>query len=168
MNRLNYNLMFFPVKKKYREMSVILHPDHSKDDGSKFRALKLAYDVLVNPDRRLKYDTNGVIDPHVYIVTDSQLENCRNRYRGTESELQAIRNAWLAHRGNIVRSMNDVPFMWGNFADPLDPERARFQSVIDGMIHDGQVPATFTKKRKLELEDKVAEAQISKCSKHTN
>lgn len=150
------------MKKKYRELSIVWHPDHSKDDGSKFRALKRAYDVLVDPERRAKYDANGVIDPHVYIVTDSVLNSCRNRYRGSESEQQSIRNSWIAHRGNLVRTMNDVPFIWGNFADPLDAERIRVEAIINEMIRSELVPANFTVKRQLKDENNQVEAKRRK------
>lgn len=153
------------MKKKYRELSIVWHPDHSKGDGSKFRALKKAYDVLMDPERRAKYDANGVIDSHVYIVTDSVLNSCRNRYRGSESEQQSIRNSWIAHRGNVVRTMNDVPFMWGNFADPLDAERIRFEAIINEMIRKELVPANFTMKRRLELKDEIIEVKTKRRKK---
>lgn len=50
------------IKAGYKKKSKQHHPDIAKDDGAKFRDVKLAYEVLSNPDRRARYDRTGRYD----------------------------------------------------------------------------------------------------------
>ena len=45
------------LKKAYRRLSLVYHPDKSgSSDSSDFQVLKRAYDVLSNAEFRLQYD----------------------------------------------------------------------------------------------------------------
>lgn len=50
----------FEVKAAYRFMAQAFHPDKQDGDEEKFKNIKLAYEVLSDPDRRAHYDANGV------------------------------------------------------------------------------------------------------------
>ncbi|KAG8889464.1 hypothetical protein FRB98_004149 [Tulasnella sp. 332] len=52
------------IKDRYRELAVVLHPDkapakHRSTAESKFREVKRAYEVLIDPERRAAYDALG-------------------------------------------------------------------------------------------------------------
>lgn len=52
------------IKKAYRKLAKILHPDHNKDDPKakdKFAELSAAYELLSDPQKKQQYD-NGEID----------------------------------------------------------------------------------------------------------
>lgn len=50
------------IKKAYRSLSKIHHPDKS-GDSEKFRRIAEAYEVLMDPERRSRYDATGRIAP---------------------------------------------------------------------------------------------------------
>lgn len=50
------------IKKAYRKLAMMYHPDRNKDDKtaeSKFKEINEAYAVLSNPEKRKQYDTFG-------------------------------------------------------------------------------------------------------------
>lgn len=50
------------VRKAYRKLSAKYHPDKEGGDRDKFEQIKLAYDVLIDPKRRQRYDATGRTD----------------------------------------------------------------------------------------------------------
>lgn len=50
------------IKKAYKRLAMKYHPDRDGGDKAEFEKIKLAYDVLVDPVRRERYDKNGTID----------------------------------------------------------------------------------------------------------
>lgn len=124
------------IRAAYQKAIKSAHPDHG-GSNEKFQQVKNAFEVLIDPVARSKYDLNGNIDGHkmVYIVTDEVLHQCRARFRESESELQAIRHAYMVHRGSIVKLLKDVPFLWSNYTDRYDSERQRVEGIIKGILH---------------------------------
>lgn len=121
------------IKKAYQHLILSAHPDHG-GSNAKFVEIKRAFEILVDGPKRKRYDLTGIIETKVsaLIVSDELLQQCRARYRGSESETQAIRNAWMTHRGSMVQTLKDVPFMWADYTNPYDPESVRVQAVING------------------------------------
>lgn len=50
------------IKAAYRRWSSVYHPDMPEGDEAKFREVKEAYDILINPKRRTRYDLRGRTD----------------------------------------------------------------------------------------------------------
>ena len=50
------------IRKAYRKLSAQHHPDKEGGDRDKFEQVKLAYDVLIDPKRRKRYDATGRTD----------------------------------------------------------------------------------------------------------
>jgi DnaJ-class molecular chaperone len=44
------------IKKAFRKLSLIYHPDRDSGDAEKFKNITTAYEVLSNPEKRRKYD----------------------------------------------------------------------------------------------------------------
>lgn len=53
------------IKKSYRRLAKIYHPDLHKGSDIKFKEINEAYDVLSNPDKKSKYDMGGLAKPIV-------------------------------------------------------------------------------------------------------
>lgn len=47
------------IKKAYKKLSMKYHPDRETGDEIKFKALKEAYEILSDEERRAKYDATG-------------------------------------------------------------------------------------------------------------
>lgn len=50
------------VKAAYRKLSAIHHPDKATGDVNRFREIQAAYEVLVDPVKRKRFDTTGRTD----------------------------------------------------------------------------------------------------------
>jgi len=48
------------IKKSYRRLSVLYHPDKTPGKADKFNGIRDAYEVLSNADSRVLYDTGGM------------------------------------------------------------------------------------------------------------
>lgn len=53
------------IKKAHRKMSMELHPDQPGGDGERFREVQEAFELLIDDDRRLRYDRTGKISSPV-------------------------------------------------------------------------------------------------------
>ncbi|KAI8980425.1 hypothetical protein BDB01DRAFT_228130 [Pilobolus umbonatus] len=80
------------IKKAYRQLAIIHHPDKSKDSGEKFKELAHAYSILSDPETRKEYDLNRIE------VSDSEPEVQQDRETGPDfshfpdSYYQHVRN----------------------------------------------------------------------------
>lgn len=102
VSNLQINCLHSPVTKAYHKKSLLVHPDTAQRgksaDGStintteKFQILHKAYEVLMDAEKRILYDTRGIIvnETKSYIVTDAQFEKCREKYAGILFDLPEI------------------------------------------------------------------------------
>ena len=49
------------IDRAYKRLAKIFHPDANTGDADRFRAIRKAYDVLMNEQLRSVYDTTGII-----------------------------------------------------------------------------------------------------------
>lgn len=59
------------IKQKYRILAQQLHPDKQEGNEEKFKEIKLAYEILIDPERRKLYDDTGKIDVDNTIRSES-------------------------------------------------------------------------------------------------
>lgn len=50
------------IKKAHRKLAALHHPDSGGGSGKLFREIQQAYEILSDPQRRLRYDTHGRTD----------------------------------------------------------------------------------------------------------
>jgi curved DNA-binding protein CbpA len=61
------------IKKAYRKLAKIYHPDHNpkrKSAEGRFKLLQQAYDTLSDPEKRQQYDQLLSVDHQVFVETD--------------------------------------------------------------------------------------------------
>ena len=63
------------IKKAYRRLAMLYHPDKNpdKEEQEKFKEIEEAYSVLVDPEKRKKYDTaqrEGFTDRRTEFLTE--------------------------------------------------------------------------------------------------
>lgn len=112
-------------------MTLFVHPDRAENTNDKFTALNKAHEILMDSKRRAIYDETGEVsteeEAFAYIVSDEDLEKCRQNYAGSDQEKQEIRKALIKGKGNISYVMCMVPFL-------LDCDRPRVASIADGEL----------------------------------
>lgn len=67
---------FDQIKQQYRHLAGLHHPDRG-GDGEKFKRIKFAYEVLINPERRKLYDETNTTKEATSAATEAvtQLAN---------------------------------------------------------------------------------------------
>ncbi len=76
------------IKKAYRKKAQVTHPDKNKGDDTAFHQVALAYNVLIDPVRRDKYDRTGDIKDKPYGQAEAVLATlfssviANDEYRG--------------------------------------------------------------------------------------
>jgi len=68
--QINVNSTLEEIRRKYRELAQIHHPDKGGDE-EKFKKIKLAYEILSDPYRRKQYDETGKIQDDISLRTQS-------------------------------------------------------------------------------------------------
>ena len=72
------NTSFEDIKKKYRELARIYHPDKNNGNDSKFKNINKAYEELKDPEKRRVYDLTLKIDPFVKNFNNINLNDVKN------------------------------------------------------------------------------------------
>jgi DnaJ-class molecular chaperone len=71
---------FEEIKKKYRELAKIYHPDKNNGNDSKFKEINKAYNELIDPEKRRIYDLTLKIDeiPFVKNFNNININDVKN------------------------------------------------------------------------------------------
>lgn len=95
------------IKNQYRALAQKHHPDKG-GDIERFRAIKFAYEVLSDPERRAEYDSTGSVRDHRGIHQEAVenlskiFHNVINNVDPTESNLIEIMKSETQHLKNMV------------------------------------------------------------------
>jgi DnaJ homolog subfamily C member 9 len=146
--------LFILVKKAYYKQALKYHPDRvteeEKEDATeKFKILAKVHEVLSSDDRRKLYDEQGIVDDdddekfgaswleafkHLFKpISDSDIDNYRKQYIGSEIERGDIKKAYVNGKGCINYLMEHVPFM-------SVEDEPRIADIINEMIKSEDVP----------------------------
>jgi curved DNA-binding protein CbpA len=128
------------IKAAFRPLAKDLHPDHG-GDPERFRLLKLAYDVLSDPEQRRHYDKTG------------ETPDDRAARAAEDARFHAMTGDFLVS----LIAHGAAP----QFTDIIELARNSAQQMLDTV--DGQIAATRT------LADRLAEARSRlHCRTDTN
>lgn len=164
---------------------MLVHPDRVDENKKleateKFKVLGKIHSVLQDSDQRKIYDETGDIDEEndssfnwmdywrsmFKPITTEDIENYKQEYINSETELRDIKKAYIACKGDWNRILEMVPF------SDCDSE-PRIMEIVKKLVEDEELveyDAFFnepqrkkdSRRRKFEKEKKVAEALKSK------
>lgn len=116
------------IKKSYRKMSLLVHPDRVKEDEkllatSKFQVLGKVYSVLSDKNKRAVYDESGIVDDDfVDDVIDwkkfwdaafprlskRDMDNYFEKYWGSSTEKEDLKEAYNSHKGDMNKILQEM------------------------------------------------------------
>ncbi|KAF1740895.1 hypothetical protein MXB_4774 [Myxobolus squamalis] len=189
------------IKKGYRKLALKVHPDrveqHLVDEANKkFQALSRISSTLLDPEKKSIYDETGLTEELLLgfdentdwyqfwrgmfpAVTKENIKNAELAYRGSQEELNDIKNSYIKNSGDILKIINDTIFTSISDID-------RVKNIIDQMIENNEIPVfemyknynqTKIKSAKRKSEKESAEAEqmaknlnvkTSDCSAHVS
>ncbi|KAH7396795.1 DNAJ domain-containing protein [Phaeosphaeria sp. MPI-PUGE-AT-0046c] len=143
------------VKKAYRKLALIHHPDKAAeaDKGAankKFQEIAFAYAVLSDDRRRRRYDLTGSTaetleddddfdwlkfyrEQFENVVNEEAINKLSSEYKGTEEERRDLRNAYTKGKGNL-----NVVYELVMLSDILEDDD-RFRQILDEEIANGNI-----------------------------
>jgi len=142
------------VKKAYYKQALKVHPDRvpeaEKEQATeKFKVLAKINEVLSDDSRRALYDEQGIVDDdddekfgsswleafkNIFKpITDSDIDNYKKEYVGSELEKSDLKKAYVNGKGCINYMMEHIPFM-------VVEDEPRFHETIDEWIKNEEVP----------------------------
>lgn len=86
------------IKQRYKQLAQQYHPDKG-GDAELFKKIKLAYEILSDPERRKQFDRTGKIHDNISI-RDETLEQLSRMFLSTIQEFDP-------EQGNLVLSMKN-------------------------------------------------------------
>lgn len=152
------------IKKAYYKQALKVHPDRVAEEEKEkatetFKVLAKIHEVLSNDSKRALYDEQGIVDDDddekfgstwleafknlFKPISESDIDNYRKEYVGSELEKNDLKKAYLNGKGCINFIMSHVPFM-----DVED--EPRFHEIVNEWIKSGEVPEfkAFTNEQK--------------------
>eukprot|EP00055_Hartaetosiga_balthica_P006509 m.20473 g.20473 ORF g.20473 m.20473 type:complete len:294 (+) comp5254_c0_seq1:66-947(+) len=174
------------VKKKYYLLARKVHPDKARDDSDalrKFQLLSRVYAILSDEHRRKVYNETGSVEEDVFstdpsfswsnywrelfpAVDDEQIISFADSYRESEEEMEAVKKAYLNHKGDMTKVFENVML-----SNPLEDED-RFRKMIDEWIENEDVPtysqyhdSASREKRKKKATEEAAQAKKARTKR---
>lgn len=170
------------VRKAYHKLSLVVHPDRVDENKKleateKFKVLGHVHSILSDSEKRKIYDETGDCgedsdelsdrDWSAYWrscfkeITIQDINNYEKKYKGSDEELQDLKNAYLHGKGSMDWILEAVPF---THTDEEERLRERLKPLMDS----GEIPVykrfinenpkkVAARKRKYEKEAKEAE-----------
>ncbi|KAG7452529.1 DnaJ-domain-containing protein [Guyanagaster necrorhizus] len=150
------------IKKSYRRLALIYHPDkHATATESaravastKFQQVGFAYAVLSDERRRQRYDKTGKTDEgpglspgedgwEAYFedlfdrVTRGKLDDMKKVYQGSAEEVADLKSAYLDTKGSLGEIMTFIPHS-------THEDESRFIVIISDLISKKELPSMRT------------------------
>lgn len=110
--------IFFSVKKAYRNLALVHHPDkislvNKEKATEKFAVLTEAYNILTDPIKRKNYDEGTEITPiWSKKISEDDFDEAKMKYIGSKAEEDDIvRELNKSGNASLTHLPNNIPFM---------------------------------------------------------
>lgn len=122
------------IKKAYRKLAREYHPDSKSQtaDKDKFRDITEAYDILTDPDKRIRYD-QGQMDASWF--TDQGLNNIKDIFEKTYRKATKEQPKKEPTQDNQTKSKNRFSFsdMFNSFVDSVSSRKETKEQAAPGI-----------------------------------
>lgn len=139
------------IKRAYRKLALVHHPDRSGGDTEKFKALSIVHSILSDSTKRSIYDSTGEVENdetcedfanwYDYFrtlfpkLTVSKIEEFSASYKGSSEEKEDLIEAFQRFKGDMKKVMEVTMFA-------EDGEEERLCITIDALIAAGDLTTT--------------------------
>ncbi|VBB32247.1 unnamed protein product [Acanthocheilonema viteae] len=145
------------IKKAFFKLSLQFHPDRCDNEikkvqaTAKFQILNRAYAVLSDKQKRAVYDETGIVDDDEICsddvdwlarwrlifkkITKEDIDNFIQKFRDSGEERDAVKEAYMKHKGDMGKILNDIIGVTYEDED-------RLHKMISDMIESGELKAT--------------------------
>ena len=139
------------LKKAYRKLALVYHPDRSGGDTEKFKALSIVHSILSDTTKRAIYDSTGEVETndtsedfanfYDYFrtlfpkLTVTKIEEFSKTYQGSTEEKEDLTEAYIRYKGDMKKVMEVVMFAEAG-------EELRLCETIDALISEGILTST--------------------------
>ena len=139
------------LKKAYRKLALVYHPDRSGGDTEKFKALSIVHSILSDTTKRSIYDSTGEVETndtsedfanfYDYFrtlfpkLTVTKIEEFSKTYQGSIEEKEDLTEAYIRYKGDMKKVMEVVMFAEAG-------EELRLCETIDALITEGVLTST--------------------------
>ena len=115
---LNKNCTEDEIKKKYKILAIKNHPDKGGDEN-KFKDISEAYQVLVDPVKRLNYDNNNISNINSIVNANELFQaffsgrnnnifNCKQSFVTNNSNINELFNNISINNNNCVNEVRNI------------------------------------------------------------
>lgn len=149
------NVIFcIAVKKNYYRLARIYHPDRAMDNKNeakaKFNVIHNAYSILSDASKKTMYDNGSDVfftkatiaakwENFLTEVNQSQIDEGRNIYQGSDTEKSDLIREFIAGNGSVTYLFNQIPFM--RYED-----ENRVIEMLKELMENGEIPKIPIKK----------------------
>lgn len=126
------------IKTKFRKLAKLYHPDSRDDnniDDNKFKDINEAYDVLMNEEKRKKYDRQSSRYGFGFLANETPLSNIKYEFKSSGQVFGDILNTLLG-----IHKTDDTHFSEVNIDNKQKPQKGRdITSNLEISLNEGLI-----------------------------
>lgn len=134
------------IKKAYYRLALLHHPDRMgtgstpqdiKESKERFQEIAFAYEILMDQEKRSRYDMTGTYEGDASRMEPSismnDIDKFKEYYVGSVEEYEDILSSYLKYDGDIVQISESIFF-------GSSEEEQRYKEIIERAIKRGILP----------------------------
>ena len=162
------------IKKAYKSAASKFHPDKPTGDKEKFQAVKLAYDVLSDSEKKARYDATGEIDKgqpkqdpaeaRITQLFSSMIDEGKFTGNIIDEAIDIVRSAI----GDLVSASCKVDTALNKLNKRLGRIKCKDDSNMYEVVLNGKISELTDRLSKMDAEHKVMDGVLEKLSSYSD